>query len=139
LFSQIFGLAEQIKSPVQLICEVIKGQIQLYERYFQLHEREESSKQILNREDFEQLDMIVRLLFYPQKPAKENILHIKDNGPGMTHLNLKEALTGEIPDYSRQHGECQFFDYFKYAALKLASHTLVITRTQQLVKGQNCF
>jgi hypothetical protein len=29
---------------VQLISEIIKGQIQLYERYFQLHEREESSK-----------------------------------------------------------------------------------------------
>ena len=47
----------------------------------------------------------------------------------MSHLNLKEALTSEIPDYQLQHKEDQWFDYFKYAVLKLAQHTLVITRT----------
>jgi hypothetical protein len=100
LFATIFDLAEQIKSPVQLIIEIIKGQIALYERFYQLHEREESKKQILNREDFDQLELIVQLLLYPQKQSQDvNILHFKDNGPGLSHLNLKEALTGEIPDH----------------------------------------
>jgi hypothetical protein len=44
--------------------------------------------------------MIVQLLLYPQKQSQDvNILHFKDNGPGLSHLNLKEALTGEIPEY----------------------------------------
>lgn len=106
LFAQVFNLAEQIKSPIQLIIEVIKGQISLYERYYQLCEREESRKQILNREDFEPLDMIVQLLLYPQKDSQDvNILHFNDNGPGMSHLNLKEALTSEVPDFQRKHQE----------------------------------
>jgi hypothetical protein len=104
LFAEVFSLAEQIKSPIQLIIEIIKGQISLYERFYQLSERGESAKQVLNRDDFESLDMIVQLLLYPQKNSQDvNILHFNDNGPGMSHLNLKEALTSEIPDFQRKH------------------------------------
>lgn len=49
-FSTIRRLAEQVKRPVQLIAEILKGQIALYERHHQLHERGDSKKQILNRE-----------------------------------------------------------------------------------------
>ena len=62
-------MAEQIKYPIQLIIEIIKGQISLYERFYQLNERGESQKQVLNREDFESLDMIVQLLLYPQQDS----------------------------------------------------------------------
>ena len=61
----------------------------------------------------------------------------KDNGPGLSHSNLKEALTGEIPLFSKysegyESETVHYFDYFKYAALKLANHALIITRTVQL-------
>ena len=90
-------------------------------------------------EDFESLELGISL-FQHCNQQDVNILQIKDNGPGMTFQDLREAMTGEITSSKmNQQGfnsdESSLFSCFKFAALNLACHTLVISKT--LVKKDN--
>lgn len=54
-YQLIQNLADQVRNPLQLILELIKCQIDLFEVHQQLNERDESTKQILNTEDCDPL------------------------------------------------------------------------------------
>jgi hypothetical protein len=69
------------------------------------------------------LDISIHLCQYDET----SILFIKDLGPGMTHTDLKVAMTGQYSgDISNK------YDIFKYASLHLAMHTFVISKTQTI-------
>jgi len=55
-------MSNQIKYPIQLIVEIIKCQISLYECFFQLNDKEESTKIVLNLEECAPLSIDVNLL-----------------------------------------------------------------------------
>ena len=79
---------------------------------------------VINRHEFEDLD--VKLKY--NNTLK--YLHIQDTGPGMTHTELKYALTGEMSGILRQHKQNQVLGTnIMWGSLKLAKHALVITRT----------
>lgn len=52
---------------------------------------------VVNRYEFEDLDLKLKY------NHAHKYIHIQDNGPGMTHTELKYALTGEMSGILRQH------------------------------------
>ena len=58
---------------------------------------------MVNIEEFPKLDLGITLYQQCQK-QEVNILMIKDDGPGMNHRDLKEALTGELQSSKKKQG-----------------------------------
>lgn len=60
-------------------------------------------------------------------------LQIRDTGPGFSHKQLKQMLQGEKISKKTIAGGPKYIErleLFKYAALRLAEHTLIISRSQ---------
>jgi len=49
-------MSHQIKNPVQLLVEILKNQILLYESYSELTDRDEPTKRVENLQDTPPLD-----------------------------------------------------------------------------------
>lgn len=98
----------------------------LYEESFKKFERqEETTRVVLNMEEFAKLSINVTLC---EQNDNVNILFLKDTGPGFSLSELRHALTGQtnskLPS-TLENG----LNIFKFAGLKLAHHTFIITKT----------
>jgi hypothetical protein len=87
-----------IRNPLQLILELLKTQIFLFEEWFKKYEQGEIVKQVFNKVDFENLEIHLTLC-QGQQDDNVSTLFIRDNGPGYNFSDLKEAMTGVLPHY----------------------------------------
>ena len=107
---------------------IIKTLITLYEESYKKFERqEETTRVVLNIEEFSKLSINVTLC---EQNDSVNILFVKDTGPGFSHSELRHALTGQTSTNS------SVLDFFKFSALKIAQHTFIITHTQLQSAGK---
>lgn len=67
---------------------------------------------------------------------EENCMFFKDNGPGLTHSELKTALTGQASKLDWENQTNKICNMLKYAALRLAESCLVITKSLQHTRVQ---
>ena len=58
-------------------------------------------------------------------------MYIKDEGCGLTHCELRTALTGELSKLEWTSRPLSTLDVLKYAFLRLADNCLVITKVNQ--------